>query len=58
MNLEQKQYPIGRFEYGKLYTPSETGDSFDKLRILPSRLKNVVSSLFQIKYSFKQIRHF
>ena len=41
-NLEHLKYPIGKFEYGKTYTISETKKSVKKIARLPKELKKLL----------------
>lgn len=42
---ESLRYPIGQFEYGKIYTPAETKSQIQTISALPSKLFNAVNPL-------------
>jgi DinB superfamily len=41
--LEKLRYPIGRFEYGNVYTPEQTKMHLQEISALPSKLFNLVN---------------
>lgn len=43
--MEKLKYPIGRFEFGKTYTPAKTQAHIQEISALPSKLFNVVNVL-------------
>ena len=43
--MEELKYPIGRFEYGQIYTPEITKANIQIIGALPSKLFNLVQSL-------------
>jgi hypothetical protein len=43
--LEKLKYPLGKFEYGKSYTPEETQKHIGDIEALPQNLKTITAQL-------------